>query len=140
MSKILTGTVVSAKTPMTIVVDVQTRYQHPRFKKIVKRHKKFKVHVTDTKVKIGDVVRIEQTRPISKDKHFILYAGKAATENTKPEIKEVEKASKSQTKKPENKQAEVASNVKVPKASKVPVAKKAATKKAVKKTTKKTKN
>jgi small subunit ribosomal protein S17 len=129
MSKILTGVVVSTKTPMTIVVDVQTRYQHPRFKKIVKRHKKFKVHVLDTNAQIGDVVKIQQTRPISKDKHFILYTGKVTTETTKTETK---KEVKAPVKKAEVKKTEVESAVKAPTARKTA---KKTTKKAVKKTT-----
>ncbi|MEO6508893.1 MAG: 30S ribosomal protein S17 [Patescibacteria group bacterium] len=82
MSQILTGIVVSDKMLKTVVVDVQRRFQHPRFKKIVNIHKKFKVHVEGDKPQIGTVVKIKQTKPISKDKHFILLSIAAKGESS----------------------------------------------------------
>lgn len=71
MAKVLTGTVVSTKMKNTIVVSVQRSFKHPLYEKILKSHKNFKAHVEDeTKFNVGDEVTIEETRPISKDKHF----------------------------------------------------------------------
>lgn len=70
MSKILIGKVVSTKMPKTVTVEVESRQPHPLYKKIVKRVKKYKVHNENLEVQPGDRVRIQETRPISKDKHF----------------------------------------------------------------------
>ncbi|OGK31554.1 30S ribosomal protein S17 [Candidatus Roizmanbacteria bacterium RIFCSPHIGHO2_12_FULL_33_9] len=72
MSKILTGIVISTKTEKTVIVMVEQKYRHPMYQKVIKRSKKFKVHIADIKVENGDIVLIEETRPISKDKHFIV--------------------------------------------------------------------
>lgn len=70
MSKIVKGKVVSIKMQNTVVVRVETKYRHPVYKKVIVRHKNFKAHNEDKSVKAGDVVEIEETRPISKEKHF----------------------------------------------------------------------
>jgi small subunit ribosomal protein S17 len=73
MAKILEGKVVSKKMKNTIVVVVERKLRHPLYRKVIKRHKKFKVHVEqDNVVELGQVVKIKETKPISKDKHFIL--------------------------------------------------------------------
>ena len=72
MTKTLSGTVVSNKMKDTIVVSVKRYEKHPRYFKFIKRRKKFKVHNPGNTVKIGDRVKIIETRPISKDKHFML--------------------------------------------------------------------
>ncbi|MDP3875029.1 MAG: 30S ribosomal protein S17 [bacterium] len=72
MAKILSGTVVSDKMKDTIVVSVERYVKHPRYFKFIKRRKKFKVHDLGNTAKIGDKVQIVETRPISKDKHFML--------------------------------------------------------------------
>ena len=64
------GTVVSDKMDKTIVVAIEDRVKHPLYKKIVKRTIKFKAHDENNECGIGDTVRIMETRPISKDKHF----------------------------------------------------------------------
>ena len=61
-----TGEVVSNKMQKTIVVSVKRRYPHTQFKKVVTSFKKFYAHDQNCEAKIGDVVRIEETRPISK--------------------------------------------------------------------------
>jgi small subunit ribosomal protein S17 len=66
------GIVVSDKMEKTIVVKVDSLARHPRYKKILHRSKKFKVHDEDKKAKTGDKVKIVETRPISKDKHWRL--------------------------------------------------------------------
>ena len=62
------GNVVSTKMDKTIVVEYVARVPHPRFKKIVKKTKKFYAHDEDGKAAIGDKVRIVETKPISKSK------------------------------------------------------------------------
>ena len=76
MAKIFTGKVISAKTPKTATVLVERKFRHPLYKKVIIQHKKFKVHYEDVKVKLGDVVKIREIRPISKDKHFIIISEK----------------------------------------------------------------
>src|SRR5258708_37704508 len=66
------GEVVSNKMTKTIVVRVERRYPHARFKKIVTAYKKFYAHDEKAEAKIGDTVRIEETRPLSKLKRWKL--------------------------------------------------------------------
>ncbi len=66
------GNVVSSKMDKTIVVEVVARVPHPKFKKIIKRTKKFYVHDENGEAAIGDRVRIEETRPVSKSKRWRL--------------------------------------------------------------------
>lgn len=70
--KIFSGKVVSDKMKDTVVVSVDSYKKHPMYDKYIRRQKKFKAHDQGNKHKIGDVVRIQETRPISKDKHFIV--------------------------------------------------------------------
>ena len=68
--KTLRGVVVSDKMDKTVVVTVSRFYKHPKYKKYVKATKKYKAHDEENAYKVGDNVMIEETRPISKDKHF----------------------------------------------------------------------
>ena len=68
--KILTGKVISSKMNKTITVLVERKYQHPLFKKIIKTKKKYHAHDESNNHKIGDVVKIEESKPISKLKKF----------------------------------------------------------------------
>ena len=68
--KIFLGKVVSDKMKDTVVVLVDSYKKHPIYGKYLKRQKRFKAHDVGNKHKIGDVVSIRETRPISKDKHF----------------------------------------------------------------------
>ena len=68
----LTGKVVSAKCDKTITVLVETYKKHPLYGKRVKSSKKYAVHDESNKAKVGDVVRIVETRPLSKTKRFYL--------------------------------------------------------------------
>lgn len=70
MKKILQGEVVSNKMTKTVIVRVERKTRHPLYQKVIIRHKKYKAHNEDMKLEIGDIVKIEETRPISKDKHF----------------------------------------------------------------------
>jgi small subunit ribosomal protein S17 len=66
--RILQGTVVSDAADKTISVLVERRIKHPLYKKTIRRSKKYAAHDEQNKVKAGDVVRIEECRPISKTK------------------------------------------------------------------------
>ncbi|QYH20266.1 30S ribosomal protein S17 [Corynebacterium aquatimens] len=66
------GYVVSDKMDKTIVVEVEDRKSHPLYGKIVRTTKRVKAHDETNSAGIGDLVRIEETRPLSKDKHFRL--------------------------------------------------------------------
>lgn len=70
--KTLSGVVVSDKMTDTAVVAVERYVKHPKYGKFIKRMKKYKAHDKGNQHKIGDKVSIEQTRPISKDKTFII--------------------------------------------------------------------
>src|SRR5690348_519603 len=66
------GEVISNKMAKTIVVRVQRRFPHPQFKKIVTSYKKFYAHDEKAEAKVGDTVRIEESRPLSKLKRWRL--------------------------------------------------------------------
>jgi small subunit ribosomal protein S17 len=66
------GQVISNKMAKTIVVRVERRFPHPRFRKVVKAYKKFYAHDEKGDAKPGDWVRIEETRPVSKTKRWRL--------------------------------------------------------------------
>jgi len=70
--KVLSGTVVSNKMKDTVVVLVERYGKHPKYSKFIKRGKKFKAHDVGNTKAIGDKVKIVESRPISKDKHFIV--------------------------------------------------------------------
>ena len=66
----LIGTVVSAKMQKTVVVKVDLRKRHPKYKKAYTVSRRFKAHDENNEYKVGDRVTIEACRPISKDKRF----------------------------------------------------------------------
>jgi small subunit ribosomal protein S17 len=68
--RILTGTVVSDKMDKTIVVRVERRVMHPVYKKFIRRSKKYAAHDENNTHKVGDTVRIQETRPLSKTKKW----------------------------------------------------------------------
>ncbi|MCD6545191.1 MAG: 30S ribosomal protein S17 [Thermotogae bacterium] len=68
--KRMVGTVVSDKMDKTVVVSIERLFQHPKYKKYVKRNKKYKAHDETNKCRVGDVVEIEETRPLSKEKRW----------------------------------------------------------------------
>ena len=72
IKKELVGTVVSSTNNKTITVLVETYREHPLYHKRVKSSKRYAVHDETNKAKVGDVVRIASTKPISKTKHFYL--------------------------------------------------------------------
>ena len=68
--RILQGTVVSDKNAKTIVVQVERRFIHPVLGKTVRRSKKYHAHDEKGQFKVGDIVRIQETRPLSKLKSW----------------------------------------------------------------------
>jgi small subunit ribosomal protein S17 len=74
MRKVRTGTVISDKMDKTVIVRVQTLKEHPRYKKHVQQSTRFKAHDEQNQCKVGDRVRIMETRPISHDKRWRVVA------------------------------------------------------------------
>lgn len=70
--KARTGVVLSDKMQKTIVVQIRRKARHPLYGKVVEMAKKFKVHDEKNEAKVGDVVKIVETRPLSKDKRWRL--------------------------------------------------------------------
>lgn len=68
--KVYAGKVVSDKMDKTVVVAVTKTFQHPLYKKTIKRIARFKAHDEENKCKTGDMVQIVESRPISKDKRW----------------------------------------------------------------------
>lgn len=66
------GRVVSDKMDKTVVVAVDYRRQHPIYKKALRRTSRFKAHDEQNQFRVGDIVRIEETRPLSKTKKWIV--------------------------------------------------------------------
>ena len=70
VKKILNGVVIKDKNDKTIVVSVKRRYQHPFFKKVITSTKKYHAHDENNKFKIGDSVKIIESKPFSKKKKW----------------------------------------------------------------------
>lgn len=70
--KILKGKVVSDKMDKTIVVAIENRWPHPKYKKMIVRTRKFNAHDEKNECKAGDLVEILENRPISKTKRWVL--------------------------------------------------------------------
>lgn len=99
--KVMQGTVTSVKTAKTATVTVVRQWQHPVYKKYVKRTKKYACHIDTVEVSEGDLVTITECRPISKTKNFVITA---KSDKSKPamikeediiaEVKEVKEKTK----------------------------------------------
>lgn len=70
--KTMIGVVVSDKMQKTVVVAVEKKQHHPLYKKLVRRTKKYKAHDENNECRVGDVVRIVETRPLSKEKRWMV--------------------------------------------------------------------
>lgn len=68
--KILTGKVVSTSMVQTVVVAVSHSYRHPLYKKAIRKTNRLKAHVEGLALAVGDMVKIQEVRPMSKTKHF----------------------------------------------------------------------
>ena len=106
--RVLTGTIVSDKTDKTVVVRVERRVKHPLYGKIIRRSKKYHAHDEGNEYKEGQIVRIEETRPISKLKTWrVLGTADLSAPKPQAEEKPVSKA-KPKKKTPETVEAETA--------------------------------
>jgi small subunit ribosomal protein S17 len=76
--RVMQGVVVSDKGDKTVVVLVERRVMHPVYKKIIRRSGKFHAHDPANRFKVGDVVRIQECRPISKLKRWEVLVDEAA--------------------------------------------------------------
>ena len=72
MAKIFKGIIISDKMTKTVIVKVGDYKKHPRYSKFYKSDKKYKAHDEAGEFAVGDKVLIKETKPISKDKHFIV--------------------------------------------------------------------
>ena len=72
LRKVRVGKVVSDKMDKTVVVAVENHVKHPLYKKIIKRTYKLKAHEENNECRIGDTVKVMETRPLSKDKRWRL--------------------------------------------------------------------
>lgn len=70
----LEGVVVSNKGDKTIVVQVERKYMHPRFRKTIRTHKKYMAHDAENTCNIGDTVIIEESAPISRRKCWVMQS------------------------------------------------------------------
>lgn len=70
MSKILKGKVIKAKMEKTVVVAVESRRPHPIYRKLIRRTTKIKADKGEMELTEGDIVRVQEVRPISRGKHF----------------------------------------------------------------------
>ncbi|HVC56931.1 MAG TPA: 30S ribosomal protein S17 [Stellaceae bacterium] len=75
--RILQGIVVSDACNKTVVVRVERRFMHPVYKKYVSRSKKYAAHDENNRYRAGDAVQIEESRPISRRKHWVVVTGAA---------------------------------------------------------------
>ena len=73
--RIMQGVVVSDKMEKTIVVNVERIFPHPLYKKFIKRSKRYHVHDKDNQFKMGDIVKIQECRPLSKSKRWEVMSG-----------------------------------------------------------------
>ena len=80
------GEVISNKMAKTIIVRVQRRFPHPEFKKVVTAYSKFYAHDEKSEARVGDQVRIQETRPLSRTKRWRLLAVVARNSEAPPAI------------------------------------------------------
>ena len=85
--RILEGVVVSDKENKTVIVRVERRVMHPVYKKFVSRSKKYAAHDEENRYHAGEAVRIQESRPISKRKHWVVLVDPGAPPVPPPEPK-----------------------------------------------------
>jgi small subunit ribosomal protein S17 len=78
--RLLQGIVVSDKADKTVVVKVERRFTHPVMKKTVRRTKNYQAHDAENRFKVGDIVTIEESRPISKTKRWVVVGDQSPSE------------------------------------------------------------
>jgi small subunit ribosomal protein S17 len=92
--RVLEGVVVSDKQNKTVTVLVERRFTHPLLRKTVRRSKKYHAHDEGNACKVGDLVKIEEHKPISKTKSWIVLGGAGAEAPKQEEKKEPAKKKK----------------------------------------------
>lgn len=70
MARTMVGTVVSDKMAKTVVVSVERKFRHPKYKKVIVRNKRYKADASEGGFVVGDTVEIQETRPLSGSKRF----------------------------------------------------------------------
>ena len=70
--KVLVGRVVSNKMDKTVVIRVERRTRHPLYGKVIRHHKRYKAHDEENVCGVGDLVRVIESRPISKEKRWVV--------------------------------------------------------------------
>ncbi len=81
------GSVISTKMQKTIVVEVEMRKTHPKYKRVIKSNKKFYAHDEQNSAHVGDVVRIRESRPLSKLKRWTLE--EVIRRSSLPQVEEI---------------------------------------------------
>jgi small subunit ribosomal protein S17 len=89
--RMLQGEVVSDKQDKTVVVRVERRFTHPVMKKTVRRSKTFHAHDEKNEFKVGDLVQIEEHKPISKLKRWLVISGEKRSKTEAPIASDSEK-------------------------------------------------
>jgi small subunit ribosomal protein S17 len=110
--RVLTGTVVSDKTDKTVVVRVERRVKHPLYGKIIKRSKKYHAHDAGNEFREGEIVRIEETAPISKLKTWTVLG--RVDSHAAPEKADAKKPAKAKKAKDEAPEADAAPEAEAP--------------------------
>lgn len=99
--RILSGTVVSDKGDKTVVVRVERKVKHALYGKIIRRSKKYHAHDEGNEYKIGEDIRIEETKPISKNKTWRVLGREGAEDKPAAKKPAAKKAEKKEEAKPE---------------------------------------
>lgn len=92
MAKTLSGIVISTKMTNSAVIEVTRKIPHPKYKKLLKRSKKYAVAVNGHNIAVGDMVEIIETRPISKTIHYMISKTQQKNERVKEKVKKTEEA------------------------------------------------
>jgi len=91
--KVMIGRVVSGKTPKTVVVEVEQRRSHPLYGKVVTHTRRFKAHNEEPQAKLGDLVKIVESRPLSREKRWrvteIVQRGEVVEQIYEKELQEL---------------------------------------------------
>ncbi|MEK9944032.1 MAG: 30S ribosomal protein S17 [Gammaproteobacteria bacterium] len=86
--RVLSGVVVSDKADKTISVKIERKVKHPKYGKVIKRSTKVHAHDENNSAKVGDFVSIQECRPISKLKSFVLIDSDQVSDSVSPVVAE----------------------------------------------------
>ena len=88
--RVLSGVVVSDKADKTISVKIERKVKHPKYGKVIKRSTKVHAHDENNSAKVGDFVSIQECRPISKLKSFVLLDSDQVSDSVRPVVAELD--------------------------------------------------